>query len=94
MSTEWTQEKIKQSVLTALHFLAPEIDPANIKTDLPLRDQLDIDSLDFVRLVIRINEILGVAVPESDYPQLTTLNACVNYFLTKLKETRKIANEI
>jgi acyl carrier protein len=94
MSAEWNQEKIKQSLFTAIHFIAPEVDSTSIKTYLPLRDQIDIDSLDFVRLVIRIHEIFDVDVPESDYPKLTTLDDCVNYLLTKSKEGRKIQNEI
>lgn len=89
MNTEWNQERIMQSLFTAIHSIAPEVDPLSINPDLPLRDQIDIDSLDFVRLVIRIHEIIGIAVQESDYPQLATLNGCIRYFLTKLNEIRK-----
>jgi acyl carrier protein len=89
MTIEWTQEEIKKSILTSIHFIAPEVDLQTIKLDRPLRDQIDLDSLDFVRLVIRIHETLGVDVPESDYPKLTTLDSCVNYFFTKLKKLKE-----
>ena len=86
MKSKLNQEEIKQFVLSAVHFVAPEINLKDIKPDLPLRDQVDIDSIDFVRFVIRMHETLGVDVPESDYPKLTTLDTCLNYFFTKLNQ--------
>jgi acyl carrier protein len=44
-----------------------------------LRDQLDIDSMDFLNFVIALHERLGVDVPERDYPQLATFDGCVEY---------------
>lgn len=71
---------IKKTILNALHYIAPEVDVNNIKSNLPLREQIDIDSLDFVRLIVRLHENLGVDVPESDYAKLTTLDSFINYF--------------
>ena len=46
---------------------------------MPLRDQLDIDSMDFLNFVIAMNERTGIEIPESDYGELATLTGCVTY---------------
>lgn len=53
-----TQEEIKQSVLQALTDVAPEADTATLRTDLSLRDQLDIDSMDSLNFLIAVHEQL------------------------------------
>jgi acyl carrier protein len=45
----------------------------------PLREQLDIDSMDFLNFVIALHKELGVGLPEKDYPKLATLDGCVDY---------------
>jgi acyl carrier protein len=49
-----------------------------------LRDQLDIDSMDFLNFVIGIDEATGLDIPERDYPQLATLDGCVEYLRTRV----------
>jgi acyl carrier protein len=72
-------DEIRQAVLRALIAVAPEVDAAKIDADSPLREQVDIDSMDFLNFVIGLHKTLGVSVPERDYPKLTTLNGCVAY---------------
>jgi acyl carrier protein len=74
-----TRDEIRAAVLDALSAIAPEGDYARLKPDRPLRDQLDIDSYDFLNVVIRLHERLGVDIPEADYPKLVTLDATVDY---------------
>jgi acyl carrier protein len=85
VEAEFGQKDIKKMVLNSIHIVAPEMDLEKIKTNIPLREQIDIDSLDFVRFITRLDVALGVDVPESDYPKLQTLESCVNYFSLKLK---------
>jgi acyl carrier protein len=66
-------------VLRCLGEIAPEADPARVKPDVSFRDQLDLDSMDFLNFVIALHEALGVDVPEVDYPKLATLDGCVGY---------------
>jgi len=66
-------------VLRMLGEVAPEADLTAIKPDVSFRDQLDIDSMDFLNFVIAVHEALHVEIPEADYPKLNTLNACVEY---------------
>ncbi len=73
------QDHLVQTVIDALRDVAPEADAAALRLDRNLRDQLDIDSMDFLNFVIALDERTGVDIPERDYPKLTTINACVAY---------------
>lgn len=79
-----TPEQIKQSFLESLAEIAPEADPAKLAPSAPLRDQLDIDSFDFLRLMVVLHERLRVDIPERDYRQLGTLDGAVGYLAAKL----------
>jgi len=74
-----TSEEIKRTVLHILGEIAPEGDLSALKPDVNFRDQLDIDSMDFLNFVIALHEALRVEIPEADYPKLATLNGCVQY---------------
>jgi len=69
----------RQAFLDAIVHVAPEVDPADIDPAEPLREQLELDSMDFLNVMIRLSEVLGVEVPERDYPKLDTLDAAVAY---------------
>lgn len=74
-----TREELRAAVLTALTRIAPEIDPGALDTTAPLRDQVDLDSVDFMNFLIAIDRDLGVAVPETDYAKIPSIDACVDY---------------
>jgi acyl carrier protein len=74
-----TRDEIRKSVLRILQEIAPEADPAGIRPDMDLRDQVDIDSMDLLNFVIAIHEELQVEIPERDYPRLATLDDIVAY---------------
>jgi len=74
-----TQEEITQSVLQALTDVAPETDLATFRTDLNLRDQLDIDSMDSLNFLIAVHELLQVDIPEADWARLFTIDELVAY---------------
>ena len=74
-----TTTEIKAIVLQALHRIAPEADPEILDPDVPFRDQIDFDSIDFVNLMEQLQEALDRKIPEIDYPLLTTLNGCLTY---------------
>ena len=79
-----TSDEIREVVLSILGEIAPEVDRSTIRPDADLRDELDIDSMDFLRAVVRIDERLHVAIPEADYPAVRTLAGCVDYLAGKL----------
>jgi acyl carrier protein len=76
-----TRDEIRAAVLRALGDIAPEADLSAIAPDLPLRDQLDLDSMDFLNFVIAVHTALRVEIPEADYPKLATLDGCVDYLV-------------
>lgn len=73
------REQIRVTVLEVLGQIAPEADPASIDPHVNLRDQLDIDSMDFLNFLIALDKRLHVDIPERDYGQLNTLEACIEY---------------
>ena len=74
-----TDGELRETVLRVLGEIAPEADPTTLKPDVSFRDQLDIDSMDFLNFAIALHEELAVEIPEADYPKLATLDGCVEY---------------
>jgi acyl carrier protein len=74
-----TASDLRGAVLRALGDLAPEADLALLKDDVPIREQLDLDSMDFLNFVVALHGAVGVEVPEADYPRLATLDGCIEY---------------
>jgi acyl carrier protein len=79
-----TRDEIRAQVLAALAAVVPELEPAELRPDRPLRDELDIDSMDFLNFTIGMHKAFGVEIPEQDYRRLATLDACVDYVAAAL----------
>ena len=75
-----TAEALRDTILDVLGSIAPELDPAALRPDAPLREQIDLDSFDFLNVLIALHKRLGVEVPEKDYAELQTLNGMTRYF--------------
>jgi acyl carrier protein len=78
-----SREEIKALVVDTLGGIAPEADFATIDPKQPLRAQIDIDSFDFLNVIIRLCERLKIAIPESDYGELATLDSMLDYLVKK-----------
>lgn len=74
-----TRDEAKALIAEVFSRFAPEIDFAAIDTTADLREQLDIDSLDFLNGLVAIHERTGIDVPESDYAQVATLDSAAAY---------------
>ena len=74
-----TTEEIRAAVLRALANVAPELNLTAIDPRTNLRDQYDLDSVDFLNFIIAIHKETGVDIPEIDYPKLATVDDCVEY---------------
>ncbi len=70
---------ITDAVFAALTEIAPEIDETTIDRHADLREQVDLDSMDFLNFVVALHERLNIDIPESDYSQLATVDSCVAY---------------
>lgn len=74
-----TGPDVRSAVLAAIRQVAPEVDPSAIRSGERLRGQVDLDSMDFLNLVIVLHEQLHVEIPEADYGRLTTIDEIVAY---------------
>ena len=72
-------DEIRNHVFSALHRAAPEVDLNKLDPAQSLREALDIDSFDFLNVLIALHEKLGVEIPESDYRRVSTLNGLLDY---------------
>jgi acyl carrier protein len=75
--TSPSRDEIRATVLRVLGEIAPEADLERIRPAVGFRDQLDLDSMDFLNFVIGLHHAFGVDIPESDYPKVATLEGCV-----------------
>ena len=81
-----SKEQIKQLILDIIAEIAPDEDLSDVKPDVRLRDQLDLDSMDFLDIVMELRKKHGIEVPEADYPKLASLDSCANYLEPKFQQ--------
>ncbi|MBM9511450.1 acyl carrier protein [Desulfogranum marinum] len=81
-----TREEIKDVILEIIEDIDEEAEFDNLDADAPLRDQLDLDSMDFLDIVMELRKRYQLQIPEDEYPELATLTSCVNYLEPKLKD--------
>ena len=81
-------QAMREKVLSVLRELAPEVDVHSLRPEDRLRDQLDLDSMDFLNFLIGIDEQLGIDIPEADYTHLVTLDSIYAYLRKKLAEAQ------
>lgn len=77
-------EELRAIVLATLMSIAPEVMADELAPAKPLRDQVDLDSMDWLNFLIGLNERLGIDIPEADYRLLTTLDVIVEYLAARL----------
>ncbi len=80
-----TIDEIKSVILEIIQDIDDEADFKNLNPSEALRDQLDLDSMDFLDIVMELRKRYQIQIPEADYPQLATLDSCVNYLMPRLK---------
>jgi acyl carrier protein len=75
-----SEVEIRDLVAAILGEIAPEADLASVADDVDLREELDLDSMDFMNLLVGLHERTGIEIPEADYPKLFTLDGILAYF--------------
>ncbi|MFN6961139.1 MAG: acyl carrier protein [Rhodocyclaceae bacterium] len=78
--------ELRDLVITTLQGIAPEVDAATLRDDLPLRRQVDLDSMDWLNFLLGLNKALGIEIPEADYAKLGTVSALIDYLQHKINE--------
>ena len=78
------EEELRAVVIATLKTIAPEVEEGDLRPDRPLRNQVDLDSMDWLNFLIGLHEKLKVDIPEADYAKLVTLGDVLDYLGGKL----------
>jgi acyl carrier protein len=73
------EKNVREEILSVLTTIAPEVEADDITDDALLRDQVDLDSMDWLNFLVGVHKRLNVDVAESDYASLRTLSDVVRY---------------
>ena len=79
-----TRDEIREVILEIIEDIDEDAEFDSLEADKPLRDQLDLDSMDFLDIVMELRKRYKLQIPEEEYPELATLDSCVNYLEPKL----------
>jgi acyl carrier protein len=76
---------LRRAVFETLHRIAPELTPQELQPAKPLRDQVDLDSMDWLNFLVALHDRLGVDIPEADYTKLATFDDLIAYLAPKVQ---------
>ncbi len=79
-------EDIRQVVLEILSRIAPDEDLSELKDAVPFREQMELDSMDFLDIVMELRKLYRIQIPEEDYGNLATMVSTVRYLEPMLKD--------
>ena len=78
-------EEIRTAIIEILEDIAPDEDLTDLKDEVAFRDQLELDSMDFLDIVMELRKRYRVQVPEEDYPNLNSMESTVTYLTPKME---------
>ncbi len=81
-----TREEIGKVVLDILERIAPDEDLSNLQDALPFRDQMELDSMDFLDIVMELRKQYRIQIPEEDYEKLTSMGSTIDFLTPMLKD--------
>ena len=76
-------QEVRTTVVDIIKDIALDEDTSNLQDDVALRDQLDLDSMDFLDIVMELKKRHKIEVPQEDFPRLASLSSCVEYLTPK-----------
>jgi len=77
-------DEIRAGVLATLRRIAPEVEVDQLRNDRALRDQVDLDSMDWLNVIVGLHQRFEVDIPEADYAGLVSLDSIVAYLARRL----------
>jgi acyl carrier protein len=86
-----TKDEVRQAILDILADIAPDEDMNSINDEATLREQIDLDSMDFLDIVMELRKRFNIEVPEKDYEQLVSMASCIQY-LQPILNDRQLAS--
>ena len=81
-----TPPEIRDVIIDILADITPDDDLTQLKDEVPFRDQLELDSMDFLDIVMELRKRYRVQIPEEDYPQLGSMQSTVAYLEPLMKD--------
>ena len=84
-----TPAEIREEILDILADIAPDDDLSQLKDDVPFRDQLELDSMDFLDIVLELRKRHRIHIPEEDYPELASMASTVRYLEPRMKDLQR-----
>ena len=78
-------EEIRQAVIEILEDIAPDEELSELNDDIAFRDQLELDSMDFLDIVMELRKRYRVQVPEEDYTELNSMASTVSYLTPRME---------
>jgi acyl carrier protein len=79
-------EQIRQVILEILARIAPDEDLSQLDDDVPFREQMELDSMDFLDIVMELRKQYRIQIPEEEYENLITMSSTVSYLEPMLKD--------
>jgi acyl carrier protein len=83
-----TADEIRQAVRNILADIAPDEDMSDLKDDVPFREQLELDSMDFLDIVMELRKRYRIQIPEEEYTQLASMSSTVKYLEPRMKDVK------
>jgi acyl carrier protein len=85
-----TPAEIKEEVLDILRDIAPDEDLSSLKDDEDFRDQIELDSMDFLDIVMELRKRHRIQIPEDDYVHLRSMTSTVAYLEPLMKDVERV----
>ena len=79
-------EEIRIMLFEVMQEIVPDEDLSNLKGDIRIRDQIEMDSMDFLDIIMELRKRYNIVVPEDDYMELATLDSSVAYLEPRMKD--------
>lgn len=84
--SQFDEAAVQTIILEIIADIAPDEDLSDVDPEKLLRDQLELDSMDFLDIVMELRKRYQIEVPEADYPELGSLKSCSDYLLPKFNK--------
>ncbi|MGA2031841.1 MAG: acyl carrier protein [Thermoguttaceae bacterium] len=84
-----TAAEIREAVADILSAISPDDDVSHLQEEVPFREQLELDSMDFLDIVMELRKRYRIQIPEQDYPELASMASTVRYLEPRMREIPK-----
>jgi acyl carrier protein len=84
-----TATDIRDEIIDILSDIVPDEDLSNLVDDKPLREQIELDSMDFLDIVMELRKRYRIQIPEDDYVHLATMGGTVKYLEPLMQDVER-----